>query len=396
MHYSKLTGRIAGEGSAAWDLHFDAMRRKSAGEPVIVLSVGDPDFETPTPIVDAAIASLRAGDTHYAAILGITRLRKAIADRFEQRSGLVVEVENVAVLAGGQCALFSVAQCLLDMGDEVLVIDPTYVTYEGVFGACGARMVKVPARAEHDFVVQAQDIAAAITPRTRALLINSPHNPTGSVIPDTIWLKIAELCCEHDLWLISDEVYSELMFSGKHLSPATLPGMAQRTATINSLSKSHAMTGWRLGWVIGPQALINHLGNLGLSMLYGCPEFIQKAACVALESELPQTAQMCLEYRERSKAVCDALADAVGLQALVPQAGMFVMVDIRPAGLTSQQFADRLMQDYAVSVLSGEAFGLQTAGFVRIGLVEPVPVLQEACRRLCALALDLVPEVQNG
>lgn len=396
MHYSKLTDRIAGEGSAAWDLHFEAMRRKAAGEPVIVLSVGDPDFETPTQVVDAAVASLRAGDTHYAEILGISRLRKAIADRFVQRSGMAAGSENVAVLAGGQCALFSVVQCLLDPDDEVLVIDPTYVTYEGVFGACGARTVKVPAKAKHDFVVQPKDIAAAITPRTRALLINSPHNPTGSVIPRDIWLEIAELCCKHDLWLISDEVYSELIFAGDHLSPATLPGMVQRTATINSLSKSHAMTGWRLGWVIGPPALIDHLGNLGLSMLYGCPEFIQKAACVALESELVQTVHMRLEYLARSQAVCDALAKATGLRAFVPQAGMFVMVDIRQTGLSSQQFAGRLMQDYAVSVLSGEAFGLQTTGYVRIGLVEPVPVLQEACRRLCALALDLISEVKNG
>ena len=167
---------------------------------------------------------------------------------------------------------------MLEHGDEVIVIDPTYVTYVGVFGACGARMVKVPARASDGFVVQAQAIANAITPQTRAIVINSPHNPTGSVIPHATWLDIAKLCCQHNLWLISDEVYAELVFQDLHISPATLPGMAERTVTINSLSKSHAMTGWRLGWTIAPQPLIQHLGNLGLSMLYGCPEPTTSAA----------------------------------------------------------------------------------------------------------------------
>jgi arginine:pyruvate transaminase len=395
MNYSKLTDRIAGEGSAAWDLHFQAMQRKAAGEPVIVLSVGDPDFDTPSAVVDAAVQSLRAGDTHYTAILGIPRLRTAIAKKFSHRSGLAVDAKQVAVLAGGQCALFSVAQCLLNPDDEVIVIDPAYVTYEGVFGACGARMVKVPARAENRFVVQPEDIAAAITPKTRAVLINSPHNPTGAVIPRAIWLRIAELCCQHDLWLISDEVYGELIFNGEHISPATLPGMAGRTATINSLSKSHAMTGWRLGWVLGPPLLIEHLGNLGLSMLYGCPEFIQQAACVALETELPETTQMRTQYRLRSEAVCQALADAPGIAVLAPQAGMFVMMDIRQTGLSAQQFAALLMQRHAVCVLSGDAFGLQTAGYVRLGMVEPVPVLQEACLRIAALALEFMKETVN-
>jgi arginine:pyruvate transaminase len=390
MRYSQLTQRIAGEGSTAWDLHFDAIQRKAAGEPVTVLSVGDPDFESPAPIVEAAIQSLRTGHTHYAPILGIPRLRQAIANRFSQTTAMPVTADQVAVLAGGQCALFSAAQCLLEHGDEVIVVDPTYVTYAGVFGACGARMVKVPARASDGFVVQAQAIAQAITPQTRAIVINSPHNPTGSVIPHATWLDIAKLCCQHDLWLISDEVYAELVFQDQHTSPATLPGMAERTVTINSLSKSHAMTGWRLGWTIAPPTLIQHLGNLGLSMLYGCPEFIQQAACVALENDLPECAAMRQAYHQRSQAVCNTLRGAVGLQALAPKAGMFVMVDIRPTGLDAQQFAQLLLDRYQISVLAGDAFGQQAAGHIRLGLVEPVHVLEEACRRIAHLAASLL------
>lgn len=392
MRYSQRTQRMAGEGSNAWDLHFEAMQRKAAGEPITVLSVGDPDFDTPPAVVEAAIQSLHAGHTHYASILGIPRLRQAIAQRFSRSSGLGVTPDNVAVLAGAQCALFSVAQCLLEEGDEVLVIDPTYVTYEGVFGACGASMVSVPARASHGFVVQAEDIAQAITPRTRALLINSPHNPTGSVIPRAVWEAIAKLCCHHDMWLLSDEVYADLVFEGQHLSPASLPGMAERTVTLNSLSKSHAMTGWRLGWAIGPEALIAHLGNLGLSMLYGCPEFIQHAACVAVEQDLPECRSMRQAYQQRSQAVCDTLRDCPGLRVLPAQAGMFVMVDIRPTGLSAPAFAHALLQRHQVSVLAGDAFGVQAAGHIRLGLVEPVAVLEAACREIAALAKALAAQ----
>lgn len=390
MRYSDLTKRIAGEGSAAWDLHFEAMQRKANGQDITVLSVGDPDFFTPQPIVEAAIASLQAGDTHYAAILGISRLRQAIAKRFSEQSGLKSDEAQVAVLAGGQCALFGVAHCVLNPHDEIIVIDPTYVTYEGVFGACGAKMVKVPAKVENDFVVLAQDIANAITSKTRALLINSPQNPTGSVIPRDTWLAIAKLCCDHDLWLISDEVYSTLVYEGEHISPATLPGMAERTATINSLSKSHAMTGWRLGWVVGPKELMPHLENLGLSMLYGCPEFIQKAACVALESDLSETLAMREQYKLRSQSVVKALSDAAGLVVFKPKAGMFVMLDIRPTGLSTHEFARRLLDEYGVSVLVGDAFGKQTEGFVRIGLVEPVEVLIAACEKIKKFAAQCI------
>lgn len=394
MRYSNLTKRIAGEGSAAWDLHFEAMRRKEQGEDITVLSVGDPDFSTPQPIVEAAIASLKAGDTHYAEILGIARLRQAIAKRFSDQTGIDFQHNQVAVLAGGQCALFAVAHCVLNPGDEIIVIDPTYVTYEGVFGACGATMVKVPAKVENDFVVLAQDIANAITPRTRALLINSPQNPTGSVIPLSTWLDIAKICIQHDLWLISDEVYSTLVYEGEHISPATLPGMAERTATINSLSKSHAMTGWRLGWVVGPQELMPHIENLGLSMLYGCPEFIQKAACIALESDLTETLVMRQQYQQRSFTVVQALSDATGIQLFKPKAGMFVMIDIRPTGLTSPVFARRLLDEYGVSVLLGDAFGHQTEGFVRVGLVEPEHILKAACEKIKSFAMQCVLEKQ--
>ncbi|MEX5612500.1 pyridoxal phosphate-dependent aminotransferase [Pseudomonas protegens] len=392
MRFSRLTQRIAGDGAAAWDIHYRALAKRERGEEVWLLSVGDPDFDTPQPIVQAAIDSLQAGHTHYADVRGKRALREAIARRHQQRSGQVVDAEQVVVLAGAQCALYSVAQCLLDPGDEVIVAEPMYVTYEAVFGACNARVVPLPVRAEDGFRVQPEAVAARITGKTRALVLNSPHNPTGASIPRATWEALAALCIEHDLWLICDEVYSELLYEGEHVSPASLPGMAERTATLNSLSKSHAMTGWRLGWVVAPTALAAHLENLTLCMLYGSPEFIQDAAVVALEQPLPQLRDMAQAYRQRRDLVCDCLADCPGARPLKPDGGMFVMVDIRATGLSAQAFSERLLDEQGVSVLAGEAFGPSAAGHIRLGLVLQPDDLREACRRIALCARQCLAE----
>lgn len=390
MRYAKLTQRIAGDGAAAWDIHYRALAMQAEGKDVLLLSVGDPDFDTPAPIVEAAIDSLRAGHTHYADVRGKLALRQAIADRHRQRSGQPVSADQVTVLAGAQCALFCVAQCVLDPGDEVIVAEPMYVTYEAVFGACGATVVPVPVRPENGFRVCPQDVAARITPRTRALALNSPHNPSGASLPRSTWEALAELCIAHDLWLISDEVYSELLYEGEHVSPGSLPGMAERTATLNSLSKSHAMTGWRVGWVVGSPELATHLENLALCMLYGSPDFIQDAAVVALNQPLPALEAMRDAYRQRRDLVCEQLAGCPGVKALKPDGGMFVMVDIRETGLSAQAFADRLLDREGVSVLAGEAFGPSAAGHIRLGLVVGAEALAEACQRIARCAGELM------
>ncbi|WP_153785756.1 pyridoxal phosphate-dependent aminotransferase [Pseudomonas sp. EMN2] len=396
MRFSSLTQRIAGDGAAAWEIHYRALAMLEQGRDVLLLSVGDPDFDTPAPIVQAAMDSLQAGNTHYADVRGKRSLREAIARRHRQRSGQAVTADQVTVLAGAQCALFCVAQCVLEPGDEVIVAEPMYVTYEAVFGACGAKVIPVPVRPEHGFRVQPEDVAARITPRTRALALNSPHNPSGASLPRSTWEALAELCIGHDLWLISDEVYSELLFNGEHISPASLPGMAERTATLNSLSKSHAMTGWRVGWVVGSPALAGHLENLALCMLYGSPDFIQDAAVAALEQELPELDAMRDAYRQRRDLVCASLADCPGVRALKPDGGMFVMVDIRETGLSAQDFSNRLLDLHGVSVLAGEAFGPSAAGHIRLGLVLGAEPLREACRRIVLCAGELMEAQRNA
>lgn len=390
MRYSTLTQRIAGDGAAAWNIHYRALELQVQGREVFLLSIGDPDFDTPAPIVEAAIDSLRAGNTHYSDVRGSLDLRQAIARWHTRRSGQAVDPHEVVVLAGAQCALYGVAQCLFDAGDEVIVAEPMYVTYEAVFGACGARLVPVPVRPENGFRVDPQDVAARLTPRTRALLLNSPHNPSGASLSRHSWERLAQLCSEHDLWLISDEVYSELLYEGEHFSPASLPGMAARCATINSLSKSHAMSGWRVGWVIGPPALCEHLSNLALCMLYGLPDFILDAAQVALEHDLPQVRQMRDTYRERRDRVCASLADCPGIGVHRPDGGMFVMVDIRATGLGAQAFAERLLEEHGVSVLAGDAFGPSAAGHLRLGLVLDSERLEQACERIARCAAQVL------
>lgn len=390
MRYSALTQRIAGDGAAAWRIHDRALQLREQGVDVLLLSIGDPDFDTPPPIVRAAIDSLVAGDTHYPPVRGTQGLRNTIARRHRQRSGQEVSGEHVIIMPGAQCAVYSVAQCVLDPGDEVIVAEPMYVTYEGVFGAIGARVRPVPVRPENGFRVDPAEVAALITPKTRALLLNSPNNPSGASLPLMIWQELAALCVRHDLWLISDEVYSDLLYEGRHISPASLPGMAERTATINSLSKSHAMSGWRVGWVIGPPRLADHLEHLSYCMLFGIPEFIQNAAQRALVADLPEVLAMREEYRQRRDLVCAHLNACPGLRAVLPDGGMFVMVDIRQTGLSAQQFAERLLEGYGVSVLAGEAFGPSAAGHIRLGLVVGQAQLADACRRIALCATDML------
>ncbi|MBV6823293.1 pyridoxal phosphate-dependent aminotransferase [Pseudomonas sp. PD9R] len=390
MRYSALTKRIAGDGAAAWQIHYRALELREQGVDVLLLSVGDPDFDTPKPIVQAAIDSLLAGDTHYSDVRGSRGLRDSIARRHSRRSGQAVDAEHVIVLPGAQSAVYSVTQCLLDPGDEVIVAEPMYVTYEGVFGACGAKVVPVVVQPQNGFRVDPADVAALITPKTRAILLNSPNNPSGASLPLLVWQELASLCIRHDLWLISDEVYSDLLYEGEHISPASLPGMGERTATINSLSKSHAMSGWRVGWVIGPKTLNDHLEHLSLCMLFGIPEFVQKAAQLALDEDLPEVALMREEYRQRRDLVCASLNHCPGIRAIRPDGGMFVMADVRQTGLSAQHFAERLLEGYGVSVLAGEAFGPSAAGHIRIGLVVDQRQLADACRRIALCATDLL------
>ncbi len=389
MRFSSLVDRIGGEGAAAWDIHVRALERRRQGDDIILLSVGDPDFATPAAIVEAGIASLRDGNTHYTAIAGEPALRRAIARRHAALTGSDTAAERVIVFAGAQNALFAAALCLLDADGEVIAPEPMYVTYEAVVGATGARLVRVPLLRERAFHPDLEALAAAVTPRTRAMLLNTPHNPTGVVLSADELQAIADICQRHDLWLISDEVYATLTYERAHVSPGGLPGMADRTVTVSSLSKSHAMTGWRVGWAVAPPALVPHLRNLALCMLYGGPGFIQEAAVEAIEREPAEVAAMREEFRARRDLMCERLADLPGLECLRSEGAMFVMLDVRGTGLSAHEYAAQLLERQGVSVLPGDAFGPSARGHVRVGLTVERARLAEACARIADFTMEI-------
>lgn len=384
MKYSSRVEGLQGRRTSAWEIHRVAQQAAARGEDVIVLSVGDPDFGTPAPIVERAVAALREGDTHYSAIMGREPLREAIAREHTQQSGRAVGAQNVILCAGAQNGLFASSLCLLEAGDEVLVPEPMYLTYEAAIRASGATLVPVPVDPGNGFHLDCDALEAAVTPRTRAIFFATPCNPTGAVMPRAHLERVARLARRHDLWVLSDEVYADLTFEREHVSIAALDGMAERTVTLGSLSKSHAMAGWRVGWAIGPTQLIEHMGRLALAMLYGLPGFIQQAALTALADKARIVADMREIYRRRRDVVFEHLSRIPRLRCLLPEAGMFMMVDVSGTGLDTMDFTWRLFRAQGVSVLDASAFGETANGFVRLGFVVDEARLADACRRIAA------------
>jgi arginine:pyruvate transaminase len=386
MRFSPLVERVAGRGAGAWAVHIEARRRQEAGEDVIFLTVGDPDQDPPAAVIDATVAALRGGRTGYAAIVGYPALRAAIAARVTHRSGRPCTADNIAVVPGAQGGLFCSVQCLAGPGDDIVVPEPIYATYEAVIGASGARMVTVPLRADRGFHPDLDALAAAVTPHTRVIWINSPHNPTGAVFTEAEIEAIAALCRRHDLWLLSDEVYEDLAFARPHVGAWSLADMVERTVVVSSLSKSHAIPAFRLGWVVGPPELVRHMANLLLSMTYGSPSFIQDGALAALRQELPEVAALREEYRSRAALMSDLLETAPGCRVVRPEGGMFVLLDVRGTGLSAGDFALRLLAAERVAVLPCDSFGPSAEGHLRIALSAPEPRLIEAGGRIVRFA----------
>ena len=388
-HFTAITERLHTDASYAWEIHTEGKRLLQAGEPVILLSAGDPDHDTPAAIVEHAVQQLRAGRTKYAGVGGEEDLCVAIAKRHQHMTGQAVGGENVVVFPGAQNALFTTALCTLQAGDECIVPEPRYVTYEGVFDVTAATPVDVSLAVAEGFRLHPERVAAAVTRRTRAIVLNTPHNPTGIVFSRTELEGIAAIACEHDLWVISDEVYDCYTYGVDHVAIASLPGMAKRTVTLGSMSKSHAMQGWRVGWAIAPLPLCEHLRNVLMCMLFGVAPFSQDAARFALTHELEEIAQMQREYRARRDLVCQQLDRCPGIRCHWPNGGMFLLVDVRGTGRDDQQFARELLDAERVCVLPAATFGPSAHGHIRISLTAPIETLAEFCERLLRFTQSL-------
>jgi arginine:pyruvate transaminase len=389
MRFAERVEQIGGQGASAWGVHFAALELRRSGRDVILLTVGDPDQAPPEAVIEATMQSLRAHRTGYAPITGYPELRSAIAQRVSQRSGQPCSADNVVVVAGAQAGVYSAIQCLAGPGDEVIVPEPVYATYEGVIAAAGARMVNVPLRPERGFHPDIDSLARAITPRTRVLWINTPHNPTGAVMTHAEMEAVAALCRQHDLSLLSDEVYEDLAYARPHVSAWSLPDMAERTIVVSSLSKSHAMPGFRLGWIIAPRAMTGHLFHLLVSMLYGGPPFIQDGALVALRRELPEVAEIHAAYRDRASVLSRRLAEAPRCRVATPEGGMFVLLDVRGTGLSARDCAHSLLQEQGVAILPCDGFGPSAAGQLRVSLTAPEDRLDAAATRIVRFARSL-------
>ena len=375
----RITG-IVPSGKDGWEVHFAAWTRKQAGEEIIVLSVGDHDFDTPSQTIEACVTAVRGSNHHYTPLPGLPRLRKAMAAASTACSGILTEPDEVIATAGGQGALYAAVQGVLDPGDHAIVVAPYYATYPNTFSAAGASFTVVETPAEDGFQPRADTIRAALKPSTRAILINTPNNPTGAVYSRERLEQLAEICKEHDLWLLSDEVYWTLG-GGEHISPRSLPGMAERTLVINSMSKSHGMTGWRMGWLTGPKAMIALMTDLNLVTTYGLPAFISIACAEALENHYG-VKDIAERYAARRTVFLDALRGANEVTVRGSEGGMFIMLDVSAVEPDDEKFAWALLDQEKVGVMPGSSFGEAAAGHVRISLCQPEPILKEAALRV--------------
>lgn len=388
MRLAERVAHMTGEGSDGWEIYYRARDLAAGGVTVVNLTIGEHDIRTDPRILAAMAESARAGNTGYTVGAGKPELRRAIAERVSARTGVPTGPENVIVTPGGQAALFAAHMVTLDPGDTGLYCDPYYATYPGTIRATGARDVAAPTRPENGFQPEARAIAARAK-GARSLLINTPNNPTGAVYTRPTLEAVAEVVRDHDLWLISDEVYDTQLWSGDHQSPRALPGMAERTLVVGSLSKSHAMTGSRIGWLIAPEPVVAAVTALATNTTYGLPGYIMDAGLAALSLGPDFEAGVSGPFRRRRDLALARLGQA-NLLRLVPSGGaMYVMVDVRATGLSGEAFALRLLEHERIAVMPGESFGQAASGHIRIALTVADDLLDDALGRLLAFAESL-------
>jgi aspartate/methionine/tyrosine aminotransferase len=347
---------IGTEGAFAVSARARAL--EAQGRPMIHLQIGEPDFDTPAHVREAAKRALDAGATHYAPFPGIPELRTAIADDVTKRKGFPADPSQVFVTVGGKGVMLYAILGLVDPGDEVIVPDPGYPIYESLTRFVGATAVPIPIRMENQFRLDVEELARLITPRTRLLIINSPANPTGGVLTRADLERIAELAEEHDLWVMTAEIYGRSLYDGaEHISFASLPRMAERTIVLDGFSKTFAMTGWRLGYAVVPESLKEVYGELVINTISCAPTFAQVGAVEALVGPQDDVDAMVVEFKARRDLIVEGLNEINGIKCATPLGAFYAFPDISGTGLTGAEFAERLLTESDVCVLAGTAFG---------------------------------------
>ena len=389
----KTAARMDSIGTeTAFEVSARARALAATGRSIVYLQIGEPDFDTPDNVRAAAKRAIDEGLTHYPPYAGLPDLRAAIAADTTERRGFAVEPSNVFVTVGGKGVMVYAIMALVDPGDEVIVPDPGYPIYDSITRFVGGTSVPIPIRQENDFRLDIDELASLITPRTKLLVINSPANPTGGVLTSGDIERIAELALRHDLVVLSDEIYSRILYDGaEHFSIAALDGMADRTITLDGFSKTYAMTGWRLGYAVVPDWLVKAYGQLIINTISGATAFAQAGAIEALRGPQGDVDAMVREFRYRRDLIVDGLNEIPGFDCLRPQGAFYVFPDISGTGLSGAELADRLLQEAGVCVLAGTAFGGVGKDHIRISYANSRENLTEALNRIKAFVTPLVP-----
>jgi len=351
---------------------------------LVRLGRGDPDLATPPVIVEAAIKALHNGFTHYTHWAGLEELRQAISAKLKRDNGLNYDPNTeIVVTTGVQEAMYVLFQCLLNPGDEVLIADPLYTAYNFMVTYAGGRIIHVPTEEKDHFILQPRALLERITPKTKAVVVNTPNNPTGAVIPEEILKEIAALAIEKDLVIISDEIYEKIIFDGaRHVSIASLPGMYGRSIVLNGFSKAYSMTGWRLGYMAAPSDFIQKCRMLKYALTISVNHAVQAAALAVLDEEDDSVRETVAVYDERRRLVMSRL-DEMGLSYSYPAGTFYIFVNITSTGLSSFEFCRRLLQDAQVQVMPGTVYG-NGEGYIRISLTAPLDQMERGMDRMAS------------
>ncbi len=348
---------------------------------VISLGIGEPDFDTPKPVIQAGIEALRRGETHYTSNHGLLVLRQAISDHLKRLYDVEYFAESeIIVTVGVSEALYLVFAAVLDPKDEVIIPTPCFVSYQAEVALAGGVPVEVATFAEDNFVPRIEAIEAAITPKTRAIFIGSPSNPTGAVYPREFLVKLAALVDKHDLMVVSDEIYDRLVYGTEHVCFPSLPGMQERTVLMGGFSKAYAMTGWRIGYAAGPKEIIAGMVRIHQYSIMSAPTVSQYAALSALMIGEPYVQEMLREYDRRRKLVVSGL-NAIGLKTFEPKGAFYAFPDLRSTGLSDEEFCNRLLKEEHVAMVPGNSFGDAGLGFARVSYATSYEKLEEALLR---------------
>ncbi|HEV2067200.1 MAG TPA: pyridoxal phosphate-dependent aminotransferase [Thermomicrobiales bacterium] len=366
----------------AFEVLMRARALEAEGRDVIHLEVGEPDFDTPDNIIEAGAAALRSGWTHYGPAPGDPSLREAIVSYINGTRGLAYTPEQVVVTPGGKPVMFFLILALLEAGDEAIYPDPGFPIYRSMIDFTGARAVPIPLREETGFSLDVDELAGLINERTKLLIINSPANPTGGVLGRADLEAIARLAVEHDLIVMADEIYAELIYEGEHISIATFPGMAERTVILDGFSKTYAMTGWRLGYGLFPSELAAAVSKLMVNSVSCTSVAVQQAGIEALTGPQDRVREFREAFRKRRGLVVDGLNAIDGISCVKPKGAFYAFPNITGTGRTSKEFADLLLEEYGVAAIAGTSFGDAGEGYLRLSYANSEENLSRALERI--------------